>query len=253
MNDSSQVLINRIPLAMARAIDLVSNERAHHTLCVRAPTTILNYKQTFELAWADRWQDQDEIQKSVLRQWYTQIELTELAAQRDIDRNYEAAKRRSVILLADLLEAYVETLLQLMQSIDDPIGETTLDLTGRRPRDVDDARDMRRSIRHWERRIDLPSRLQRLLHMLRHFLPHLAVADDTATLLDEMFEHRNALTHEIIQVSNDPASTHVSADASGITLERVDAYFDGVSDLIIATMNAWVVSPKFGGAPNEPK
>ena len=239
MNNRREFFVNHIQLAMSRAVDLVANERAHHALCVRSPAMITNYKQVFQLAWANRWADLDEELKNTLRTWYGHIEIVEDAASREIERDYEAAKRRSIILLADLLEAYVETLLQLMQTLEDEEGEATFNLTGRRPRDMSDSRDVRRSIRTWERSIKARSRTQRFLRMLNHYLPLGELDERAVALLDEMFTHRNALTHEIIQVSNDPTSTHVSADAASITLERVDQYFDVVGDFIISTMAAF--------------
>lgn len=85
---------------------------------------------------------------------------------------------------------------------------------------------------------------------------HLAVA------VDNLFRHRNALTHEIIQISDTDDDKHVSADASGLSLEEVDSYFDAVGDFIIATMSAfgklgrrdpkerWFAEAEGGGAEN---
>ena len=57
--------------------------------------------------------------------------------------------------------------------------------------------------------------------------------------INELFQHRNALTHEIVQVGFDIGDRFVSADAQGISLEDVDLYFDAVGDFILSTMDAF--------------
>lgn len=103
-----------------------------------------------------------------------------------------------------------------------------------------DARDARRLNRVWEKSLKgLTSRTRRFEQMLNHYLPLGALEVRWVKTLDEMFAHRNALTREIIQVLADPTSTHVPADAAGITPATVDQYFDTVGDFIIATMVAF--------------
>ncbi|MEQ1549417.1 MAG: hypothetical protein ABL918_12345, partial [Chakrabartia sp.] len=229
----------QIQLAMARAIDLVINERMHHSFCVRAPKMISEYKEVWKLAWAERWQSQTEEQQIVLKTWYKSIELTEDTAIKDIERDYESAKRRSVILLSDLLESYIESILQLciVHSMQSP--KNIKSLTGREPKSITDPACVKKSVRHWEKH-KFPnfasSRAARVMAMMQTFMP---LKFEKTREIDEIFFHRNALTHEIVQIGELENDGHRSADAANLSLEQVDNYFNVVGDFVCASMDAF--------------
>jgi hypothetical protein len=225
--------------AMERAIDLVINERMHHTFCIQAPKMISEYKSVWLLAWEGRWALQSEEQKGILKDWYKLIEMTEDTAARDVERNYESAKRRSVILLADLFESYVESILQLciVHSLQTP--EKIKKLTGKLPASLTDPASVKRSVRNWEK-TRFPelkkSRAARLVAMMRKFMP---LQFEHTETIDALFFHRNALTHEIVQIGELENLNHRSADAAHLTHEEVYAYFDLVSDFVFASIDAF--------------
>lgn len=230
--------VNRVQRAMARAIDLIVSERGHHAFCVRSPSMILKYKDDWQLAWAGRWSTLNEQAKTALKRYYEQIEILELAAQRDVDRDYESAKRRSVILLADLLESYVETIIQLCLVHSLKEAEGIQKLTRRKPLNVTDPVEVKRCIRNWERKCfpTTTSRSARFVAMFKHFMPF---EFNQLTDVDNLFFHRNKLTHEIIQIGDIRAEQHRSADASTLSLEAVDGFFDTVANFVIASMEAF--------------
>jgi hypothetical protein len=230
---------NRVQRPMVRALDLIVTERRHHAFCVRSPSIILKYKDDWQLAWAERWPGLNDEAKSALKQYYEQIEILELAAQHDVDREYESAKRRSVILLADLLESYVETIMQLCIVHSLKLPEKIKILTGKLPLDVENPVDVKWSVREWEKH-KFPelkqSRALRFVAMFNKFMPMKSNQPET---IDEIIYHRNKLTHEIIQIGDIGSEQHRSADAATLSLELVDRYFDAVSNFIIASMEAF--------------
>lgn len=225
--------------AMARAIDLVCRERAHHFLCIRATTAMSQYKQTWESAWAARLETTSEDERRILRAWYQEIDLMEHAAIEDLKYDLESVKRRSIILLADLMESYIESVLQLCLVYWLETPEKIRSVTGVAPREIDDPVEVKRCVRKWER-TKFPDfrnrRADRLTAMLRTFIPIESIDND---IMDEIFEHRNALTHEIIQISSNTSEKFRSADASMIDIQRIDIYFNYVGDFILRSMDAF--------------
>lgn len=223
---------------MSRAIILVSSERAHHFFCVQAVTMMANMKQVWQLAWAEPWKTMDDQAKEVMRKWYQEIDMMEKVASEEIAAEYEATKRRSIILLGDLTESYIETLLATFARHVDETGEVTRIISGRKPKEMGDPRDVRRSVRAWERSLPHKRRSARVTEMLQFYMPNFRMKDEEADVLDELFSKRNALTHEIILIGDLKTSEHHSATAAEITLQRVDEYFNIVGDFLLATMSA---------------
>lgn len=233
------VFVNQIQRAMARAIDLVVYERRHHSFCVVAPKLMSEYKQVWLLAFANQWKDKSDEEKAGLRRWFELIELNEDTANRDIKSDFESAKRRTIILLADLFESYVESILQLCAVHSLKTSELVYKLTGKRPKSVTDPLEVKRAIRSWER-TRFPdfrdSRSTRLVAMITQFMP---LDFKQLAEIDSLLDHRNALTHEIVQIGELNNDSHRSANAASLSLEKVDNYFNVVGNFIIASMEAF--------------
>ncbi len=227
--------------AMTRAMTVIWREQMHHTLCVRAPSMVTRYKEDWPLAWCDKWPTFDDDRKEVFKRWFEQIGVVERLATEDIAADYESAKRRSIILLADLSENYAEVLLQLLISKGLACDADVVRLTGYKKASLEDLKSIRRSVRHWERTKfpNLLNRTDRISTMMNVFMPFSWASDNDQIQLDEIFSHRNRLTHEIIQIADLGDQSAQSVDATNITLVEVDGYFVAVGEFIGSTLKGF--------------
>lgn len=232
---------NKMQRAMTRAMLVIGREQLHHSFCVRAPTMIAKYKEDWPLAWHEKWPSLTASQQEVFRGWFDQIGVVERMATEDIEIDYETAKRRSIILLADLSENYTEVLLQLLISKGLGCDSDVKRLTGFKKAKLSDPRSIRKSVRNWERTQfpNLHNRTDRIFAMMNQFMPFAWASDIHRSQMDEIFHHRNRLTHEIIQIGDMNDDSAQSADATNITLSAVDSYFVTVGEFIGSTLNGF--------------
>ena len=231
---------DRMQKSMTRAMNLIARERAHHTLCVRAPTMLLKYKEDWQLAWHDKWPTMSEEQQEVFRGWFQQIENIEQLAEQDIEFDYESAKRRSVILLGDLMEGFVEALLEILIVKSTMNDEELARLTGFKKAKLDSSASIMRAIRNWERtkHPGIRRRTQRIDMMLNRFMPFCWPTEEISETIDTIFKHRNRLTHEIIQIEFSEVSEK-SADTAHLSLSDLDNQFVAVGEFIGATLQGF--------------
>ncbi|MBX3561903.1 MAG: hypothetical protein KF780_08830 [Sphingomonas sp.] len=231
-------LVNALQRAMARAIDLVTNERMHHFLCIRSIYMASNLEGLFLLAWAGPAKTLDDHTKKTLQKWYADIKTYEDVSSRERKLDFETVKRRTIICLADLAENYVETLIATYKRYLDDTGEVTRILSGRKPKDIRDPRDVRRSVRSWERSIPNERRVKRFEEMIQFYMPNFSMPSECESALDDLFKTRNALTHELILIGDLHDTRHVSATAAGVPIDQIEAYFRAVEELIMSSMKA---------------
>jgi hypothetical protein len=70
--------------------------------------------------------------------------------------------------------------------------------------------------------------------MVSTFFPKFE-APPTSTRLDVVFERRNKLTHELIVVTDQISDEAIGV---GVSLQDVDEFFNGATDLILAMIEA---------------
>lgn len=228
-------LLNRLQKALSDALLLLVEEQEHHALSYRSISMVDNYAQIFPAFWRPHTQNLDDETKHGLARWTQWIILTLESALKEHARDYERVKRRTTIVLADLLEGAVESVLAscLRHLATDKVS--LRDLTGSRG-NISSERDLRFAVRSWEKRVYLEglSRVIRFEKMLSTFFPEF-VLPDNAACLNELFRLRNEFTHELIVVTDSLAPR---TPLKCPTHQEIDDFFHSAGDFILAMMKA---------------
>lgn len=241
-DDKRRSLLNRLQKTLSDAIMLIVEEQEHHALCYRAISMMQPYAQILPQFYGNHVKDFTEEQKASLARWLEYMMITLQSANNEQARDYQRVKRRTVIILADVIEAVVKivtaTCLQDFAETSNQLRE----LTGyKKPICV--GSDAKNAVRKWEQRLYpiLPSRVDRFEYMLVYFFPDF-VRPPNFKLLDTLIERRNQLTHDVIPLSeniqNDP-------EIPTFTAQQIDDFFVASGDFVLAMLNA--VSTKITG------
>lgn len=233
--DKQRSLLNRLQKALGDAIMLITEEQEHHALCYRSISMMQPYAQmipSFHKTHAIHYTDE---QKSGLIRWLEWVKLTLVSASQEEISDFQRVKRRSVIVLADVLEAAVEVVIATCLQHLDPAAASVRELTKYRKDIIDDA-GSKLAVRSWERLLFLDYRLRsdRFTYMIRCFFPAFQPPQDIQ-LIDLLVENRNRLTHDIISLSR---YVEPDTDCPTFSAEQIDSFFSASGDFLLALLKA---------------
>ncbi len=250
-------LLNRLQLALSKAVRLVGQEREHHALSYRSMTVMDHYAQILPVFARDHLGDLPGTEWPVLARCIEWADITAKSAAEERERNFERVKRNSIIVLAAIVEGAVESVVAtcLKHLKTDQISLKAL--TGFKGKQLAE-RDLKYAVRTWEKNLfeALPSRAQRIAVMVATFFPRFELPPSGARL-DKVFDIRNRLTHELIVVTDEISDQPVEV---GVSLEDVDGFFDAAGELVIAIIKAIpadlapplpVFGPNLGAPPSD--
>lgn len=239
-------LVQGIIGSLHSALILVVEGREHHALCIRSFGMTEMYEKDWPLFYHERWPGYNDETKSHLKRWFELISVTAQSAAKEKDKNYETIVARSVIFLADVLENLTETFLQVcLHYIDDRVVPIKK-VTGRRPRDMTSAAELRRSVRVWERSLKNPSRAGRFVEMITTFFSGFHMEAERLARLDQLMAARNAFTHELIVIAPKGAPSGTHQQPPPVSDADVQRFFDDVGEYIMALMAAFTSTVKDG-------
>lgn len=234
-----QRLVHGILSSLTDALRMVVGAREHHAFCIRACGLIQTYEKDWILFHHTKWSEYSQDQKDLMKRWHEYILTSSETASAQIQRGHPDAVYRSVIYLSDILENLTESFLQTcLLYIDDRVISIK-QLTGRYPRDRDNAVEIRKSVRTWERSIKLPSRLDRFCIMIETFFPTFEFPPEKRKNLDKLICFRNRLTHELIIISPTFELGEETHEQPEISDEVTQSFFDDLGDYILALMDAF--------------
>lgn len=227
-------LLNRLQKSLSDAILLLAEEQEHHALSYRSISMVDNYAQIFPAFFRPHLSRLDDDTKEGIARWTRWIMITLESAAKEQARDYERVKRRTTIVLADLLEGVVESVVATCLRHLETQKVSLRELTGSKGR-VDSERDLRFAVRAWEKRLfEEPSRVARFERMLTSFFPNFALPDD-ASQLDRLLRLRNEYTHEVIVVTDSITPRSPSECPSH---QNIDDFFQSAGNFILAIMTA---------------
>jgi len=228
-------VLNRLQLALSKAVLLVGQEREHHALSYRSITMMDHYAQILPIFARDHLDDLPATEWPVLARCFEWANITAQSATEERERDFERVKRNSIIVLAAIVEGVVESVVAtcLRHLKTDQIS--LKELTGYKGKQVTE-RDLKYAVRTWEKNLfdATPSRAHRIAAMIAVFFPRFELPPSSARL-DEVFDIRNRLTHELIVVTDEISDR--PADV-GVSLEDVDSFFDAAGELVISMIKA---------------
>ncbi|WP_370183644.1 hypothetical protein, partial [Alteriqipengyuania sp.] len=196
-----RTLLNALQKSQMDAVNLLIAEQEHNALCWRSIFHVPHYSELLveKLRVAEAgMSDVEKRNAASALQW---VEINLLSAQREAREGYKSVTRRTVIVLADILENALEATIAICLQHLDPAQSSLQEVTSYR-REAHAEREFKRAIRRWESKLfsTMPDRTARMEHMIGAFFPDFRVPED-ASLLDELFEARNEFTHEAIRLS----------------------------------------------------
>ena len=108
---SDRPLLNMLHMAMVDAIKKVDAERGHHATCTRAIMTFPEYAElkSDKLRQSVRIDRLSDDQRKIIVRHLEQILASVEVSKIEILSDFESVNRRSVIVLADLMEGVLET------------------------------------------------------------------------------------------------------------------------------------------------
>jgi hypothetical protein len=231
---SERTLLNALQKAQVDTIELLSAEMAHHALCWRSIHTIPHYSDLLVAALKPISAEMDQAAKSRLAEGLQWVQINLESATTEIGIEYKSVIRRTVIVLADIVENLVESTIGICLLHLDPTQTSIREVTTFK-RQAATERLLKQAVRAWESSLfaKLPARTERIAHMVTAFFPAFSAPLDFE-LLDLLFTTRNQYTHELIRLSDDEPQ----GDAEMWSLAKVDQAFKVASDLLIAVMKA---------------
>jgi hypothetical protein len=231
---SKRTLLNALQKAQVDTIELLMREMAHHALCWRSIHTIPHYSELLVQVLKPVSAGMDQAEKSRLAEGVQWLQINLESATTEITLEYNSVTRRTVIVLADIVENLVESTIGICLLHLDPTQTSIREVTAFK-RQAATERLLKQAVRAWESRLfaNLPIRTQRIEHMVKAFFPTFAVPRDFE-LLDQLFSARNTFTHELIRLTEEDSGTA----EEGWSLARVDDAFRVASDFLIALMTA---------------
>ncbi len=214
---------------------MIVDEQEHHALCYRAISMIDPYAQMIPSFYQDKMTEFTVQEKESLSRWIEWVKTTLISASNEATRDYQRTKRRTVIVLADIVEAAMEITLASCLDHLDPVGIDLKSLTGYKKRS-DATGDLKQAIRSWERKLfpRLPTRSSRFIYMIQCFFPSFAPPKNSE-LIDILIVSRNSFTHDLI-----PLSSHIQLDVADPTFtdDQIDGLFAAASDFLLAFLTS---------------
>jgi hypothetical protein len=233
MTDQERLVVG-VMASLVSALRNVVEGRDHHRLCFAACNMIPTYKDQWPQIYAEKWEAIDDERKESLKKLYNHIVLTSGVAEYEKASGYRQANQRSLVFLADVLENLTESFLQVcLTYIDDKVVPIK-NVTGRRPRNMKSAVDIRRSVREWERSLKQTSRSRRFREMIQIFFASFDLEGTKLDNLDRLMLMRNKLVHELIHI---PTKGETLDSLPEPTLEEVDQFHTDVADYIQRLMD----------------
>jgi hypothetical protein len=223
-----------IMTSLVAALQMVLEGRDHHRLCCAAGSMIPSYKENWPLFYHGQWESFDNQKRQTFKSCYQLISNAADMAEIERASGYRQANQRSLVFLADVLENLTESFLQVCLTYFERKPVAIKNLTGRKPRKMDTASDVRRSVREWERSMSQTSRSRRFLLMTREYFPLFNLENSTLDNLDRLMLIRNRLVHELIHI---PAKGEMLEALPEPTLEEVDQFHNDVADYIQRLMD----------------
>jgi hypothetical protein len=177
----------------------------------------------------------DEAGKLSLIRWIEWVKITLQSAEREHSHEYQRVKRRTIIVVADIVEAIVEIELATCLEHLDPSGPSVRTLTGYK-RKIGRDFDSKMAVRSWERTLYVkhPSRSKRFEHMIRCFFSGF-VLPENADLIDQLITYRNELTHDVIPISRVVGDVNANPN---ISHEQIDSFFEASGDFMLRMLTA---------------
>jgi hypothetical protein len=218
---SQKELLHALWKAQVDAVELLRSEMAHHALCWRSIAIVPSHAEFFERevrSIVDTLDDESRIRAGKDVQ---DVQINLECASNEVSLGYTSVTRRTVIVLADILDNLFQSTLGLCLLHLDP-SQTSVKEVTRFKGSITKERDLQIAIKSWERSLSgqCQTRTARMIHMLVAFFPNFQAPNDIG-LLDDLFEARNAFTHAMIRLDeNSPA--HVE---NPWTLSMVDEGF----------------------------
>lgn len=233
MTDQERLVVG-VMASLVSALRNVVEGRDHHRLCFAACNIIPTYKDQWPQIYAEKWDAFDEERRDGLKKLYKHIVLTSGVAEYEKASGYRQANQRSLIFLADVLENLTESFLQVcLTYIDDKVVPIKK-ITGRRPRNMTSAVDIRKSVREWERSLKQTSRSRRFREMIQTFFVSFELESAKLDNLDRLMFTRNKLVHELIHI---PTKGETLEPLPEPTLGEVDQFHTDVADYIQRLMD----------------
>jgi hypothetical protein len=233
MTDQERLVVG-VMASLVSALGNVVEGRDHHRLCFAACTMIPMYKDKWPQIYAEKWDTFDEERRDGLKKIYNHIVLISGVAEYEKASGYRQANQRSLIFLADVMENLTESFLQVcLIYIDDKVVPIKK-ITGRRPRNMTSAVDIRKSVREWERSLKETSRSRRFKEMIQTFFASFDLESAKLDNLDRLMIIRNKLVHELIHI---PTKGEAFDPLPQPTLEEVDQFHSDVADYIQRLMD----------------
>jgi hypothetical protein len=231
---SSRTLLNALQKAQVDTIELLTVEMAHHALCWRSINTIPHYSELLVSTLKPIAAEMDQAAKGRLAEGLQWVEINLQSATQEINADYKSVTRRTVIVLADIIENLIESTIGICLLHLDPVQTSIREVTTFKTQ-ARTERLLRQAVRVWESRLfaDMPARTLRIEHMIIAFFPAFEQPRDFE-VLDQLFVARNQFTHELIRLSEDQSENALEI----WSLAKVDQAFKVASDLLIALMTA---------------
>lgn len=231
---SKRALLNALQVAQIDAIKLLFAEQEHHALCYRSIATVPRYAQLEASEFQRTASQMDQTTKGELAHGLQWVEINLESATTEIEAEYQSVIRRTIIVLADIIENLVESTIGICLLHLDPTQTSIRELT-KYKKQPETERHLKQAVSAWEFRsfADFPARTQRIEHMIKAFFPAF-VAPKDLEILDRLFVARNQFTHELIRLSEDD----VIQAPENWSLARVDQAFDVASNFLLAVMTA---------------
>jgi hypothetical protein len=223
-----------IMTSLVAALQMVLEGRDHHRLCYAAGSMIPSYKEDWPLFYHEKWAGFDDNKKHTFKRWYELISDAAAMAEFEKASGYRQANQRSLVFLADVLENLTESFLQICLTYFEHKPVAIKSLTGRKPRDMTIASNIRRSVRVWERSMPQTSRSRRFVAMTQEYFPLFNLENATLDNLDRLMLTRNRLVHELIHV---PAEGENLESLPEPTAEQVGQFHEDVAEWIQRLMD----------------
>ena len=176
----------------------------------------------------------DDDSRSRVGREVQEVQINLECASDEIQRGYSSVTRRTVIVLADILNNLIDSTLGLCLLHLDPAQTSIKDVTTFKGQ-VSSERRLQTAVDNWERSLSgkIKARTGRITHMLKAFFPNFEPPQHIE-ILNNLFIARNAFTHALIRLDeNKPA--HVERPWS---LSMVDDGLRVTSEFLLAVMVA---------------
>jgi hypothetical protein len=231
---SKRTLLNALQKAQADALQLLFVEMKHHALCYRSIGTVPHYAQLLVSTLRLTALQMDQTAKGELAEGLQWVQINLERAETEIEAGYQSVIRRTIIVLADIVENLVESTIGICLLHLDPTQTSIREVTTFK-RQAATERLLKQAVRAWESRLfaDFPARTQRIEHMIKAFFPAFEKPQDFE-VLDRLFIARNQFTHELIRLTEED----VAEALEPWSLPKVDQLFHVASDFLLAVMAA---------------